>query len=253
MATSKLSLSDIESCRSMLESLINKQAFCEILPEAHNPTLDVTFGGELAARFCPSFQWHRNGETDQVADAMKAIAANYPDFLSYLYECDRLGQLFAVSIDGLWCADDLDFACYLGDAKSIHVEPLISGSGGNLMKGILGAVLIGVGIAAGATGVLGVPGSALIMAGSSMVLSAVAGALFSRPMIRNDEEEGDKRKSSYFSSSSKNASGAIIPRIYGSSVRELGGVDYAVGRRVPVNVLSFSIKYSEIPEEDDDD
>jgi len=249
----KIPTANIEEARIMLEALFERQHLPPILPKI----LSITFGGTLGDRFCKSFDWHRNGLTDQVPDAIKAIAVNYSGLQSYLYECDRNGQLFAVSIDGEWCADDLSFASYLGDAKAIHIEPLPSGAGtGNIIKGILGAAILGVGIfaSAGSFAVLGIAGKSLIMAGGSMVLSGLAGALFNRPMIKKNEEgEGDKRKSSYFSSSSQNAAGAIIPRLYGSSVDEIGGVAYAIGRRVPVNVLSFIIDYVEVEEAEPDD
>jgi predicted phage tail protein len=256
MATSTISLSAIEVAREALNALPHKismfQCFDPFTERTiHIPrTLKVTFGGELAEKFGAEFRWQRQGANDQIPDAIKTISVNCPDFQSHLYECDRIGQMFAVSIDGEWCADDLTFASYLGDARSIHVEPLAGGEGGNLVKGLLGAALIGVGIAAGATGILGVPGATLIIMGSSMLLSAAVGALMSRPISKNDDEK-ETRKNSYFSGSSQNAAGRVIPRLYGTSIKELNGVPYPVGRRIPCNVLSFSINYVELQEDDD--
>lgn len=256
MATSRISLSAIEEARAALDTLPHKisllQCFDDFTERTINipRTLKVTFGGELAEKFGAEFQWQRQGLTDQIPDAVKTIAVNFPDFQPYLYECDRVGQMFAVSIDGEWCADDLTFASYLGEARSIHIEPLAGGEGGNLIKGLLGAALIGVGIAAGATGILGVPGATLIMMGSSMLLSAAIGALMSRPISKQDDEK-ETRKNSYFSGSSQNAGGRVIPRLYGTSIGELNGVSYPVGRRIPCNVLSASINYVELEEDDD--
>ncbi|MGL6351991.1 MAG: hypothetical protein ACRC2U_19600, partial [Aeromonas sp.] len=175
MATSTISLTLLDEIRLALESLPDKtSAAGRSLTELTAPLtcpqkLLVTFGGALAEKFTKSFEWTRQGLTDQVSDAIKTISVNYSGMQSYLYECDRLGQLFAVSIDSEWCADDLDFLSYLGNAKTIHVEPLMGGAGGqmgNILKGVAGAALIGIGIAAGSTGVLGIPGTTLIITGS---------------------------------------------------------------------------------------
>jgi predicted phage tail protein len=260
MAASQIPINQslLNEIRELLESLPQK-------PKAVKAAIDnavslpqkliVSFGGVLAEKFTNSFEWTRQGLTDQISDAIKTMSVNYPGMQSFLYECDRLGQMFAVSVDGQWCADDLDFVSYLGNARTIHVEPLMGGAGGNLgnlIKGVAGAALIGIGIAAGSTGVLGIPGTTLIITGSSMLLSAAAGALFNRPMIKKDDADEDKRKSSYFSTSSRDAAGKVIPRLYGCSTRELvPGTPVAIGRRIPVNPISRNINYVKITEEDD--
>lgn len=248
MAASSVSINQLHEIRSALLQLPDR-ASANLLPQK----LMVTFGGELGDRFGVEHEWHRRGSTDQVPDAIKNISVNCPELIPYLYSATSSDQLFAVMIDGLWCQDDLDFACYLGNAKSIHVEPLVYGAGGNLVKGLIGVALIGVGIAAGATGVLGIPGGSLILMGSSMLASAAIGALFNRPIIKKDDET-DKRKNSYFSGATQNALGKEIPRLYGTSVREIPGTNsvginaVVVGRRIPVNVVSYNVNYVEIDE-----
>lgn len=210
--------------------------------------LSITFGGELAERFGYHHLWWRQGPNDTIPDAIRAIATNQPTLVTFLIQCTDIGTLFSVELDG-GEATEFDLASALGSERQIHIEPIPSGSGGNILKGVLGVALLGIGLLTmgGALGVggliFGIKGTTLALAGAATIASALF-APNTPKVVSPVVDSKESRKSTYFNQTSIGATDSVIPRLYGSCVHENGNTFTALGYQCPVLPISINLQYS---------
>lgn len=144
--------------------------------------------------------------------AARALAANFKEFFGDFK--DGLYQVIigkdresGTSID----KDTLDYQ--IGKGKSVHIIPVIKGSGGNaagVIKTVVGVVLIVVGVFTGQAWV--------VQIGIALTLNGVATLLTPIPKVPNyDERESPDRRASFIFNGATNraAEGSAIPLVYG--------------------------------------
>lgn len=110
---------------------------------------------------------------NSVHEAMWALTNIYPRFKPWVIEQGRHGLCYEVFI-GDWQIEEkhLDAPC---GGTDITVVPIVSGSGG-IGKILLGVALIGIGIATGGAGFLGLSSTSLLLAGGALILSGLVGS-----------------------------------------------------------------------------
>jgi predicted phage tail protein len=139
--------------------------------------VEVKLLGKLGQRF--GRIWHLAIRTP--IEAIRAIAANCPEFTQYLYESDEKGITYRVIIDDPQGIDEslLDFK--VGD--KLIIAPIIRGAGGGFGKVLLGGALLaasffmpatisvfGLGISSASVGLLG---ASLLFGGIHQMISPV--------------------------------------------------------------------------------
>ena len=103
---------------------------------------------------------------NSVHEAMWALCNIYPRFKSWIIEQGRHGLAYEVFV-GDWQIEERHLGVATG-GTDITVVPVILGSGGSLLKILLGAALIGVGFLTG--------GTTLLLAGGALLLSGLVGS-----------------------------------------------------------------------------
>lgn len=111
---------------------------------------------------------------NSVHEAMWALCNLYPKFKPWVIEQGRHGLAYEVFV-GDWQIEEKHLDCPNGGAD-ITVIPVIMGSGGGLGKILLGVALIGIGIASGGAGFLGLSSTSLLLAGGALLLSGLVGS-----------------------------------------------------------------------------
>ena len=179
----------------------------------------VKLHGELA-----EFVGHK--EFDAVirstADAVKFLVCNFKGI-----EAHMNNRYYRVIINDSDVAEE-ELHDPIG-ASDINIVPVITGSGGNFGKILLGAALIGSAFAFGGLTFTGGLGKSLAAAGgftkaafgigSALVLSGVSDMLFPMPKFKEYENEEDPRISFSFSGVQNTArAGTSIPLCYGEIV-----------------------------------
>ena len=179
----------------------------------------VKLHGELA-----EFVGHK--EFDAVirctADAVKFLVCNFKGI-----EAHMNNRYYRVIINDNDVAEE-ELHDPIG-ASDINIVPVITGSGGNFGKILLGAALIGSAFAFGGLTFAGGLGKSLAAAGgftkaafgigSALVLSGVSDMLFPMPKFKEYENEEDPRISFSFSGVQNTArAGTSIPLCYGEIV-----------------------------------
>ena len=179
----------------------------------------VKLHGELA-----EFVGHK--EFDAVirctADAVKFLVCNFKGI-----EAHMNNRYYRVIINDNDVAEE-ELHDPIG-ASDINIVPVITGSGGNFGKILLGAALIGSAFAFGGLTFTGGLGKSLAAAGgftkaafgigSALVLSGVSDMLFPMPKFKEYENEEDPRISFSFSGVQNTArAGTSIPLCYGEIV-----------------------------------
>lgn len=144
-------------------------------------------------------------------DAFKALAANFPDFWSYLIQASEQGIGYSV-ITQLApkefvqvTEETLDYpAC-----PTLIVAPVVAGSGG-VGRIIAGAAIFAIGTATGGIGFLGLSALNFQLVGAALILSGVSQLLSPTP------KEEKKRESFAFSGvTNTSAPGQAVAVCYG--------------------------------------
>ena len=178
--------------------------------------------GELA-----QFVGHKEFEiqVDSLAKAVSFLVNNFPQVEKYMNP-----QYYQVKV-GDYAVNEEEIHHPIGQ-QDIHIVPVISGAG-STGKVLLGAALIGIGMATGgitfasffnpamvpyapgfasATGLV----KASIVLGGALVLSGVSDMLFPTPKAPQFSSEQDPRLSFHFSGTQQTSrAGTPVPLVYG--------------------------------------
>ena len=180
----------------------------------------VRLYGELA-----EFVGHKQLDAviNSTADAIRFLVSNFPKLEAHM--ADRYYQ---VLVDDYEITQD-EIHHPIGQSD-ISIVPVITGSGGNTGKFLLGAALIGVGIVSGGTGFalnstqgFGFFGGGLAAkaanAGVFLTLMGVSNMLFPQPKPKDFNDEQDPRISFSFSGvQNTSRAGTSHPIVYGEII-----------------------------------
>ncbi len=195
---------------------------------------------DLAQRFC----FELKVDVNSVAEAMRALEANYPAIRPYFATAHERGFGFEVYV-GDWNIEEKHIYAPIGK-QQITIAPALMGSG-NFGKIILGVGLLGLGLAG--VGFLGISASTLALVGGTMALSGIVG-LFNQPKTPQNDDE--KKASLTFSGGVNTAGqGGRLALTYGGG--GWGNNGYEDGLLVGSQVLSASIRSWLTSDDSDDD
>lgn len=141
-------------------------------------------------------------------EAMWALQQLYPRFKSWVLEQSQHGLAYEVFVGDYQIGEDELKLPSGGD--EIVVVPLVGGSGGNIFKIIGGLALIGIGIATGGAGFLGLSSTSLLLAGGALLLSGIVGSLQPK-----NKEDGEKNSLIFGNSTEVTRVGAAKPCVFG--------------------------------------
>jgi len=173
--------------------------------------------GELA-KFIGHKEFEVKAET--VGKAVSFLIHNFPDIEAYMSP-----KKYQVKV-GDYDIDEKEIHHPVG-GQDIHFIPVISGAGRGLGKFIVGAVLIGIAVASGGTGlslgaggVFGFTGGGLAAIGGNLglalVLTGVSEMLFPLPKPPDFSSEEDPQLSFSFSGvQNTSRAGTPVPIVYG--------------------------------------
>ena len=182
--------------------------------------------GELA-----EFIGHKEFEiqVDSLSKAVSFLVNNFPQIEKYMNP-----QYYQVKV-GNYSVNEEEIHHPIGQ-EDIHIVPVISGAGGSTGKVLLGAALIGIGMASGgitfasffnpavvpyapgfasATGIV----KATIALGGALVLQGVSEMLFPLPKPKEFKSEQDPQLSFSFSGTQNTSrAGTPVPIVYGEII-----------------------------------
>jgi len=180
----------------------------------------VKLYGELA-KFVGHKEFEVKAET--VGKAISFLIHNFPGIESYMSP-----KYYQVKV-GNYDIDKEEIHYPVGK-QDIHFIPVISGAGRGLGKILLGAVLIGIAVASGGTGlslgaggVFGFTGGSLAAIGGNigiaLVLSGVSEMLFPVPQPQKFSSEEDPQLSFNFAGvQNTSRAGTPVPIVYGEII-----------------------------------
>ena len=180
----------------------------------------VKLYGELA-KFVGHKEFEVKAET--VGKAVSFLIHNFPGIESYMSP-----KYYQVKV-GNYDIDKEEIHYPVGK-QDIHFIPVISGAGRGLGKVLLGAVLIGIAVASGGTGlslgaggVFGFTGGSLAAIGGNigiaLVLSGVSEMLFPVPQPQKFSSEEDPQLSFNFAGvQNTSRAGTPVPIVYGEII-----------------------------------
>lgn len=150
-----------------------------------------------------------------VAEAIRALSANYRDFPKHLIDSEQDNVGYHVVVDDETIGED-----QLKDpaSREIHLIPVVMGAGSATGKIILGAVLVVAGVAIGflSGGTAAFVSGFLINVGGAMILGGVVQALSPTPKKPDSPASPDNQPSYNFSGPINSAaSGSAVPICYG--------------------------------------
>tara|TARA_B100001287_G_C22662296_1_gene520995 strand:- start:1373 stop:1978 length:606 start_codon:yes stop_codon:yes gene_type:complete len=160
---------------------------------------------------------------NSTADAIRFLVSNFPKL-----EAHMANRYYQVLVDDYEITQD-EIHHPIGQSD-ISIVPVITGSGGNTGKFLLGAALIGVGIVSGGTGFalnstqgFGFFGGGLAAKaaniGVGLVLMGVSNMLFPQPKPKDFNDEQDPRISFSFSGvQNTSRAGTSHPIVYGEII-----------------------------------
>lgn len=149
---------------------------------------------------------------NSVHEAMWALQNIYPRFKSWVLEQGLHGLAYEVFI-GNWQIGEEHLGVAVGGAD-VTVVPIVGASGGNIGKIIMGVALIGLGLATGGAGFLGLSSTSLLLAGGAMLLSGITGML----QPKNKDEQGNPNSLVFGNSSEVTRVGAAKQSVFGVHV-----------------------------------
>lgn len=205
------------------------------------PLTKIVLKDDLAYRFC----FELKVDVNSVAEAMRALEANYPAIRPYLATAHERGYGFEVYV-GDWQIEYKHLSAPTGH-QQITIAPALIGSGGAFGKILLGVGLIALGAFTGGVGFLS--SQTLFLVGGTMALSGIVG-LFNQPKTPQNEDE--KKASLIFSGGVNNASqGGRLALAFGGG--GWGNNGYEDGLLVGSQVLSASIRSWLVDDDSEDE
>lgn len=206
------------------------------------PLTKIVLKDDLAYRFC----FELKVDVNSVAEAMRALEANYPAIRPYFATAHERGYGFEVYV-GDWQIEQKHIYAPTGN-QQITIAPALIGSGGAFGKIILGVGLIALGVFTGGVGFI--PASTLILVGTTMALSGIVG-LFNQP--KTSEKTDDEKKASLIFNGGVNTAtqGGRLGLAYGGGGWK--GDTYDDGLLCGSQVLSGSIRSWMVNDDSPDD
>ena len=190
--------------------------------EAPEPVVkEIRLYGHLGRRFGRLHHF----DVQTPAEAIRALRANFPEFTSEVMSFKGDGYRVTCGKNRTGIAAD-KLANPIGE-DSIKILPFISGAGNGFGQILVGAALIGIGIATGGAGMTlaaawAVPGMSTIVGavafniGMSLVLGGVAQMLAPSPETRDVPDRPDNKASFSFNGPVNTVvQGNAVPVLYG--------------------------------------
>jgi predicted phage tail protein len=173
--------------------------------------------GELAKRFgkvhCLAVK--------NVAEAIRALKANYRGFETYMCGAHLEGTGFRVFVGGHGMADPKEMHSPSGENEVIRIVPVLLGAGSGAFKVILGVVLVAAAVAIGVLsgGSLSWLSQPLGTFGVAMIIGGVAQMLTKPPKTPGISVDPDQKSSYIFNGPVNTAvQGKAVPLGYGRMI-----------------------------------
>lgn len=170
----------------------------------------VKLYGELAKKFGREFML----EVESVAEAVRALSANFPGFEKELMTAHLRGVEYVVRADKR-DVSEMELNNSLAPQETIRIAPIAVGrKNGGIFQTIIGAILIVVGVVLNAYGQTW--GTYLIQAGTALVAGGIIQMLIPVPKTDDPSERPENKPSTYFDGAVNTlAQGHPVPLGYG--------------------------------------
>ena len=170
----------------------------------------VKLYGELAKKFGREFML----EVESVAEAVRALSANFPGFEKELMTAHLRGVEYVVRADKR-DVTEMELNNSLAPQETIRIAPIAVGrKNGGVFQTIIGAILIVVGVVLNAHGQT--RGTYLIQAGIALVAGGIIQMLIPVPKTDDPSERPENKPSTYFDGAVNTlAQGHPVPLGYG--------------------------------------
>ena len=169
----------------------------------------VKLYGELAKKFGREFML----EVESVAEAVRALSANFPGFEKELMTAHLRGVEYVVRADKR-DVTEMELNNSLAPQETIRIAPIAIGRKNGIFQTIIGAILIVVGVVLNAHGQTW--GTYLIQAGIALVAGGIIQMLIPVPKTDDPSERPENKPSSYFDGAVNTlAQGHPVPLGYG--------------------------------------
>ena len=170
----------------------------------------VKLYGELAKKFGREFML----EVESVAEAVRALSANFPGFEKELMTAHLRGVEYVVRADKR-DVTEMELNNSLAPQETIRIAPITVGrKNGGFFQTIIGAILIVVGVVLNSYGQTW--GTYLIQAGVALVAGGIIQMLIPVPKTDDPSESPENKPSTYFDGAVNTlAQGHPVPLGYG--------------------------------------
>ena len=170
----------------------------------------VKLYGELAKKFGREFML----EVESVAEAVRALSANFPGFEKELMTAHLRGVEYVVRADKR-DVSEMELNNSLAPQETIRIAPIAVGrKKGGIFQTIIGAILIVVGVVLNAFGQTW--GTYLVQAGVALVAGGIIQMLIPVPKTDDPSERPENKPSTYFDGAVNTmAQGHPVPLGYG--------------------------------------
>ena len=170
----------------------------------------VKLYGELAKKFGREFML----EVESVAEAVRALSANFPGFEKELMTAHLRGIEYVVRADKR-DVTEMELNNSLAPQETIRIAPIAVGrKNGGVFQTIIGAILIVVGVVLNAYGQTW--GTYLIYSGVALVAGGIIQMLVPVPKTGDPSERPENKPSTYFDGAVNTlAQGHPVPLGYG--------------------------------------
>lgn len=173
--------------------------------------ITVTLEGNLAHHFFGELEM----EAKSIAGVLGIINANFPNYRRFIADSLTAGVRYAVKV-GHSYAEESQAGCPISKkVRSITITPVLAGASGGWGKALFGAVILGIGIASGGVGFLGVSSSQLMLTGGVMLGTSLLGMLFGRQKAPKDSERDGKKSLMFDRPPQTELDGGRYPIAYG--------------------------------------